>query len=49
MKAIYITESGGPKVLKLEDTSKPKPESNQVLVKVKAAGVNRSDIITRNN
>lgn len=49
MKAIYITESGGPEVLKLKDTSKPKPENNQVLVKVKAAGVNRSDIITRKN
>jgi NADPH2:quinone reductase len=49
MKAIHITESGGPQVLKLKETPIPKLESNQVLIKVKAAGVNRSDIITRKN
>lgn len=49
MKAIQITESGGPEVLKLKETPKPKPEKTQVLIKVKAAGVNRSDIITRKN
>ncbi|TYB76581.1 NAD(P)H-quinone oxidoreductase [Bizionia gelidisalsuginis] len=47
MKAIYITKSGGPEVLQLKETSKPKPGKNQVLIKVKAAGVNRSDVITR--
>jgi len=49
MKAIHITESGGPEVLKLKETPIPKLESNLVLIKVKAAGVNRSDIITRKN
>ena len=49
MKAIHITKSGGPEVLQLQETSKPKPAENQVLIKVKAAGVNRSDIITRQN
>ncbi|MGS0747070.1 NAD(P)H-quinone oxidoreductase [Halpernia sp. GG3] len=49
MKAIHITKSGGPEVLKLQETPKPKPEKNQVLIKVKAAGVNRSDVITRQN
>lgn len=49
MKAIHITKSGGPEVLKLKETLKPKLEINQVLIKVKAAGVNRSDIITREN
>ncbi len=49
MKAIHITKSGGPEVLKLQETSKPMLEKNQVLIKVKAAGVNRSDVITRKN
>tara|TARA_R100001369_G_scaffold36196_1_gene61527 strand:+ start:21129 stop:22097 length:969 start_codon:yes stop_codon:yes gene_type:complete len=49
MKAIHITESGGPEVLKLKETPKPKLEKNQILIKVKAAGVNRSDVITRKN
>src|SRR5690606_5602552 len=49
MKAIHITQSGGPEVLELQETPKPKPEKNQVLIKVKAAGVNRSDVITRQN
>ena len=49
MRAIHITRSGGPEVLKLKDTPKPELEENQVLIKVKAAGVNRSDIVTRKN
>ena len=49
MKAIHITKSGGPEVLELQETPKPRPKKNQVLIKVKAAGVNRSDIITREN
>ena len=49
MKAIHITKSGGPEVLQLQETPKPTASRNQVLIKVKAAGVNRSDIITRQN
>ena len=49
MKAIHITKSGGPEVLQLQETPIPKPEKNQVLIKVIAAGVNRSDIVTRKN
>ena len=49
MQAIHITKSGGPEVLQLQETPKPRPEKNQVLIKVKAAGVNRSDVITRQN
>lgn len=47
MKAIHVTKSGGPEVLELQETPKPILEKNQVLIKVKAAGVNRSDVITR--
>lgn len=49
MKAVHITKSGGPEVLEIQETPTPKPEKNQVLIKVKAAGVNRSDVITRKN
>lgn len=49
MKAIHITRSGGPEVLDLQETPKPIPQKNQILIKVKAAGINRSDVITREN
>lgn len=49
MKAIHITKSGGPEVLKLQEIPTPKPAENEVLIKVKAAGVNRSDVIIRKN
>jgi len=49
MKAIHITKSGGPEVLQIRETSKPSIEKDEVLIKVKAAGVNRSDVITRKN
>lgn len=49
MNAIHITKSGGPEVLQLQETPMPTPKKDQVLIKVKAAGVNRSDVITRQN
>lgn len=49
MKAIHITKSGGPEVLQIQETPKPIIADNQVLIKVKAAGINRSDVITRQN
>jgi len=47
MKAIVITEPGGPEVLHLEERPVPEIKGNEVLIKVKAAGVNRPDIIQR--
>lgn len=49
MKAIHITKSGSPEVLEFQETPRPIPEKNQVLIKVTAAGINRSDVITREN
>src|SRR5664279_1917563 len=43
MKAIQIHEFGGPEVLKYEDATKPKPASDEVLIKVFASGVNPVD------
>ncbi|WP_342647205.1 NAD(P)H-quinone oxidoreductase [Mucilaginibacter sp. CSA2-8R] len=47
MKAIVITQSGGPEVLKLTDVQKPEPQPGEVLIKVAAAGVNRPDVAQR--
>ena len=40
MKAILVRDFGGPEVLKLQDVPDPRPGPGQVLVEVKAAGVN---------
>jgi NADPH2:quinone reductase len=47
MKAIRVSDFGGPDVLKLQDVPDPKPDSGQVLVRVKAAGVNPADTYIR--
>ena len=47
MKAIIITKPGGPEVLQLKERATPKPGENEVLIKVKAAGVNRPDVSQR--
>jgi len=47
MEAIVITEKGGPEVLQLKDIAQPIPQGNEVLIKIHAAGVNRSDVLSR--
>ncbi|WP_028295355.1 NAD(P)H-quinone oxidoreductase [Olivibacter sitiensis] len=47
MKAIVISAPGGPEVLRLEERDKPSFAVNEVLIKVKAAGVNRPDVFQR--
>jgi len=47
MKAVWITRKGGPEVLELRETPTPKPGAGEVLIQVKAAGLNRSDIYSR--
>ncbi len=47
MKAIQIHSTGGPEVIRVEDVETPKPEEGQVLIQVAAAGVNFSDVTTR--
>ena len=49
MKAIRVSEYGGPAVLKLEDVPAPKPGSGQVLVKNHAIGINPVDTYLRSN
>ena len=43
MKAIVYHEYGLPDVLELEEVQKPTPADNQLLIKVYAVSVNRSD------
>ena len=47
MKAIHFDAPGNPEVMKVVDVKNPLPSENQVLIKVKAAGVNRPDLIQR--
>jgi len=47
MKAVVIYEAGGPEVLKVENRPIPTPTNGQVLIRVKAFGVNRSELFTR--
>ncbi len=43
MKAIRVHEFGGPAVLKLEEIPDPKPGAGELLVRVRAAGINPVD------
>lgn len=43
MKAIVLTQYGGPEHLKLAEVAKPHPKDDQVLVKVYAVSVNSAD------
>src|SRR3984957_19679396 len=47
MKAAVVHEAGGPEVLKIESLPIPAPESGEVLIRVKAFGLNRSELFTR--
>jgi putative PIG3 family NAD(P)H quinone oxidoreductase len=47
MKVIVITSYGAPEVLQTQEREIPKPNAGEVLIKVKAAGVNRPDVIQR--
>ncbi len=47
MKAIQVQKHGGPEVLTLVDLPVPKPKSNEVVVKISAAGINFVDVYFR--
>lgn len=47
MKAILINEPGGPEVLRPAKVPVPVPAPGEVLIRVKAAGVNRPDVAQR--
>jgi NADPH:quinone reductase-like Zn-dependent oxidoreductase len=43
MQAIQAADYGGPEVLKIGEAPRPEPKPNEVLIRVKAAGVNPAD------
>ena len=47
MQAILITKKGGPEVLELREAPTPVPADGEVLIRVMAAGLNRSDVYSR--
>ena len=47
MRAIVVREFGGPDVMKIEDVPQPSPGPGQVLVRVRAIGVNPVDAYIR--
>jgi NADPH2:quinone reductase len=47
MKAVYISQPGGPEVLEVRDVPSPVPGEGEVLIDVVAAGLNRADVQQR--
>ncbi|WP_416403289.1 NAD(P)H-quinone oxidoreductase [Arthrobacter sp. LFS091] len=47
MKAVYISEPGGPEVLEVREVPAPVPGEGEVLIDVVAAGLNRADVQQR--
>jgi putative PIG3 family NAD(P)H quinone oxidoreductase len=47
MKAIRIARPGGPEVLRLESVPDPEPGPDELLVEVRAAALNRADLLQR--
>lgn len=47
MKAAVIRNAGGPEVLKIETLPIPTPRVGEVLIRIKAFGLNRSEMFTR--
>lgn len=45
MKAIQVQRTGGPEVLELTDLPKPSPKPHEVLLRVKAVGINFADVL----
>lgn len=49
MKAVICKKYGEPEVLKLAEVSKPKPNDNEVCVKIHTTAVTNSDIFIRSS
>jgi NADPH2:quinone reductase len=47
MRAVEISQPGGPEVLRVADVPKPAPKPDEIVIKVAAAGVNRPDVLQR--
>ncbi|MGI8650306.1 MAG: quinone oxidoreductase family protein [Rubrobacter sp.] len=49
MRAIVVEEFGGPEVLKLAEVERPEQGEGEILIHVKAAGINYADTMRRQN
>ena len=49
MKAILVKEFGSPEVMAYEEVDEPRPQANQVLIRVQRTGVNFADVKARTN
>src|SRR5919204_6029910 len=47
MRAILVKSFGGPEVLQLGEAPNPQPRPGDLLIRVRAAGVNRADLLQR--
>jgi putative YhdH/YhfP family quinone oxidoreductase len=47
MRAVRMYATGGPEVLKIEDIATPEPGRNEVLIRLRVAAVNRTDLLLR--
>jgi len=47
MRAVEISQPGGPEVLRLVERPQPAPKAGEILIRVAAAGVNRPDVLQR--
>ena len=47
MKAVDITAPGGPEVLRLVERPDPQPGAGELLIRVRASGINRPDVLQR--
>jgi NADPH:quinone reductase-like Zn-dependent oxidoreductase len=48
-KIVRFHRAGGPEVLQVEELPIPEPEAGEVRLRVKAIGLNRAEIMFRNN
>ena len=47
MRAVIITQLGGPEVLEIQNIEIPEPAGDQVRVRVRASSINRADLLQR--
>ena len=47
MKAIEITQTGGPEVMQMRDLAIPEPQRGEVLIQIAASGINFVDVFVR--
>jgi NADPH:quinone reductase-like Zn-dependent oxidoreductase len=47
MRSVVVSEPGGPEVLRVQERPVPEPREGWVLVRVRAFGLNRAELVTR--